>query len=67
VADPGSKTTATSGNRYWNELAELSGRGEDVWFINASFGDFALMVPDLKSLTPADTLMRAIKGVTREP
>lgn len=67
VADPGSTTTATNGNRYWKQLAELSGRGEDVWFINVSFGDFALMVPDLKSLTPADTLMRAIKGVTREP
>jgi hypothetical protein len=53
-------------NRFWKALAELGGRGEDVWFIKASFGDFAQMIPDLKSLTPADTLMKAIKGVTRE-
>lgn len=55
-----------TGNRFWKAFAELGGRGEDVWFINASFGDFAQMVPDLKSLTPADALMKAIKGVTRE-
>jgi len=54
-------------NRFWKAFAELGGRSEDVWFINASFGDFAQMVPDLKSLTPADSLMQAIKGVTREP
>ena len=57
----------TTDNRFWKAFAELGGRGEDVWFIKASFGDFAQMVPDLKSLTPADTLMKAIKGVTREP
>ena len=57
----------TTDNRFWKAFAELGGRGEDVWFIKASFGDFAQMVPDLKSLTPADALMKAIKGVTREP
>ncbi len=67
VVDPGSRTNATNGNRYWNRLFELSSRGEDVWFINGSFGDFAEMVPDLKSLTPADTLMKAIKGVAGKP
>lgn len=67
VVDPGSRTNATNGNRYWKRFFDLSSRGEDVWFIKASFGDFAQMVPDLKSLTPADTLMQAIKGVTREP
>jgi len=67
VADPGAKSNATNANRYWERFFELSGRGEDVWFINASFADFAQMVPDLKSLTPADALMKAIKGVTREP
>jgi len=67
VVDPESDTNATNGNRYWKRFFELSGHGEDVWFIKASFGDFAQMVPDLKSLTPADTLIKAIKGVTREP
>ena len=67
VADREADTKATNGNRYWQQFTELSCRGEDVWFVKASFGDFAQMVPDLKSLTPADTLMKAIKGVTREP
>lgn len=66
VADPKSDTNATNGNRYWKRFLELSGHGEDVWLIKASFGEFAQMVPDLKSLTPADTLMKAIRGVTRE-
>ena len=57
----------TTDNRFWRAFAKLGGRGEDVWFIKAAFGDFVQMVPDLKSLTPADTLMKAIKGVTREP
>lgn len=67
VVDPESQTNETGENLHWKQLFELSRRGEDVWFINASFGDFAQMVPDLKSLTPADTLMKAIKGATREP
>ncbi len=67
VADPSADTNETNGNRYWKRFFELSKRGEDVWFIKAWFGDFAQMIPDLKSLTPADTLMKAIKGVTREP
>lgn len=66
VVDLESDTKVRNGNRYWSQFAELSGRHEDVWFIKASFGDFAQMVPDLKSLTPADTLMKAIKSVTRE-
>jgi len=67
VVDPGAHTNEKAENGHWKRLFELSGRGEDVWFINASFGEFAQMVPDLKSLTLADTLMKAIKGVTREP
>jgi hypothetical protein len=68
IVDPGAdeKIKDVSGNRFWRQFSELGGRGEDVWFIKASFEDFAQMIPDLKSLTPADTLMKAIKGVTRE-
>jgi len=67
VADPHARTKATEGNRYWQRFATLSSGGEDVWFIDASFEQVATMIPDLKSLTPADTLIKAIKGVTREP
>ena len=67
VADLGAKSNAKNGNPYWERFFELSRHGEDVWFINASFADFVQMVPDLKSLTPADTLMKAIKAVTSLP
>lgn len=59
------KARDTSGNRFWKQFFALASRGEDVWFIKSSFEDFAQLIPDLKSLTPADTLMKAIKGVTR--
>lgn len=48
-------------NKYWDTLFSLSKQGEDVWLINANFGDFAEMIPDLKSLTPAQRLTRDIK------
>lgn len=67
VVDRKAHTNETGGNAHWKRLFDLSLRGEDVWFINASFGDFAQMIPDLKALTPADTLMKAIKGAAREP
>jgi hypothetical protein len=48
-------------NKYWETLFGLATQGEDVWLINANFGDFAEMIPDLKSLTPAQRLTRDIK------
>ncbi len=48
-------------NKYWETLFNLAKQGEDVWLINATFGDFAEMIPDLKSLTPAQRLTRDIK------
>ena len=48
-------------NRCWEVLFNLAKQGEDVWLINAAFGDFAEMIPDLKSLTPAQRLTRDIK------
>jgi hypothetical protein len=67
VVDPEARTNETGGNPNWKRLFGLSYRGEDVWFITATFGEFAQMIPDLKSLTPADSFMKAIKGATTEP
>lgn len=50
---------------HWERLKELSERGENVWFINASFKDFAKMVPDLKALSSAEQLQKAIKKASR--
>lgn len=52
-----------SPSAYWKELYDLSRQGEDIWFINASFSDFAQLIPDLKSLTPADKLFKDIKKI----
>lgn len=51
-------------NEYWEALFRLAKQGEDVWLINATFGDFAEMIPDLKSLTPAQRLTRDIQQLT---
>jgi hypothetical protein len=50
-------------NKYWETLFSLAKQGEDVWLVNANFGDFSEMIPDLKSLTPAQRLTRDIKLV----
>ena len=63
VVGPRAAVESTKGNRFWLRLAELNRSGEDVWFVNASFAEFAQIIPDLKSLSPADALMKAVRGV----
>ncbi len=66
VADPAADDITASRkprNRYWEAVFQLAKQGEDVKLINASFGDFADLIPDLKSLTPAQRLTRDIKGI----
>jgi len=58
------ETDKAKSNRYWEEFFTLNKDGEDVWLINASFQEFAKLIPDLKSLTPADKLMKTIQGIT---
>lgn len=48
---------------YRKELFELAQKGEDIWFVNASFQDFAELIPDLKSLTPAEKLAKNIHSL----
>jgi hypothetical protein len=56
--------TAKKGeNRYWETLFKLAKQAEDICLINAGFGDFSEMIPDLKSLTPAQQLTRDIKKI----
>ncbi|ARK55581.1 SIR2 family protein [Burkholderia pseudomallei] len=52
-------------NRFWDSLYGLAKQGEDVWLINATFSEFAEMIPDLKSLTPAQRLTRDIKSLVK--
>ena len=53
-------------NPYWQEFFNVAKAGEDIWLINASFQDFARLIPDLKSLTPAERLMKTIQKITEK-
>lgn len=46
---------------YWVELAELSANGYDIHCINASFSQFVSFVPNLRALSPAEQLAKAVK------
>lgn len=46
---------------YWKKFKDIAKEGGDIWFINASFKDFASLIPDLRSLTSAQQLERVIK------
>ena len=57
---------ATPINKYWKDLDVLSKRGEDIWFINAPFAEFVQMIPDLKTLSPAQQLEKTIVDIGRQ-
>ncbi len=66
VVNPGiidQESKGGNANRYWKEFFTLAKEGEDIWFVNSSFQNFAKLVPDLKSLTPADRLMKTIQSI----
>jgi len=48
---------------YWKRLYELSNQGYDIHFINGDFTKFVGLIPNLRAITPADQLVKAIKGV----
>lgn len=48
-------------SKYWKLFSELAINGYDIFFVNASFKDFVSLIPNLKALTPADQLAKAIK------
>jgi hypothetical protein len=66
VVGPSSETDCGGGNHYWRELTKLSSAGNDIWIINASFQELAEIIPDLKALTPAENLYKAIRGARQE-
>lgn len=51
---------------YWQRLKAHHAKGEDIAFVNCSFGEFANLIPDLRSLTPAEKVANAIKGIKGE-
>lgn len=65
VVDPDAEQNLKDVNSHWKRLGELNQNGDDIWFISADFGQFATLIPDLKSLTSADALVKTIKSVAR--
>ncbi|MCC5804915.1 MAG: SIR2 family protein [Opitutales bacterium] len=65
VVDPSleSKNGKNNLNTFQDRLLEFGAKGEDVWFLNATFDAFANQIPDLKSLTPAERLVNAVRGI----
>lgn len=67
IADSSAEYNLTGVNinasRYWETLRTYNSVGEDVTFINASFEEFAYLIPDLRSLTPAERVFNAIKNI----
>lgn len=67
IVDPSARhstTAATTSNSYWSQFSSLAKSGEDIWLISAKFDDFAVMIPDLKALTPAEKLLKAVNDAT---
>lgn len=60
------KSTAEQKISYWKKLSEMCLKGENVWFINATFSDFSKLIPDLRSLTPAEKIAQNIKALVKE-
>lgn len=64
-AGPGNDrpSAATPPNHFQQKFLEESGKGSDVWFVNATFDGFADLIPDLKALTPAERLAQAVQDL----
>ena len=64
IADPSAKNKLDEEtNRYWNLLNKLHQKGGDILFLNATFQEFAELIPDLHSLTPAERMAEAVKNI----
>lgn len=51
---------------HWKYMRELSSRGYDIYFINSTFEDFVDVIPDLKTLTPAEQLYQNMRSILGE-
>lgn len=51
-----------SSSPYWKDLSDLCSSGFDVSFINGSFKQLADMIPNLRALSPAEKLFKAVKS-----
>jgi len=52
-------------NDEWRVLKALVRDGYDVWLVNATFSQFARVIPDLRALSAGERLRRSIRDVAR--
>ena len=45
---------------YWGKFSELASHGYDIHLLNCSFSGLVSLIPNLKALTPAESLAKAI-------
>lgn len=64
IVDPEAEAKTNGQSNYWKLLKALNQKGEDVVFVATNFEDFADIVPDLKTLTPAEKVANAIKSLS---
>lgn len=59
-------STEETCSAYWKKLDDSRKKGEDIYFIEATFSVFSKLIPDLKALTPAEKLAQNIKQISGE-
>lgn len=58
-------TDSARTNRHWRAWLELANSGVDVLIIDATFQQFATLIPDLRSLTAAEQLAKSVADLAR--
>ncbi len=57
------ETDPAKQNKYWKTWYELAKQGGDILLIGAYFSEFVNLIPDLKSLTPAEQLAKNVAAI----
>lgn len=66
VVNPGAKSDGSTRSRWWRRLDEHIDEGSDVAYVAATFTDFVPLIPDLRALSPAERLHKAVNDAVNE-
>ena len=69
VVNPWARENATHRGKnahvVWRDLMSSATAGDDVWLVNATFSQFARLIPDLRVLSAGERLRRNIVDIAR--
>ena len=65
IADRDAYKHLEGSTNYWGKFKKLADDGADITFIHAEFKGFVNLIPDLQSLSPADTLAKAVQNLNK--